>query len=75
MQLYLLCQVNLLFTTDVEGIHVPNRSTMIYFDLPTTGRSYVQLKGQACQNYFQHVMMLERFVVLLQAGFIKLGLI
>ncbi|XP_017229455.1 endoribonuclease Dicer homolog 3 isoform X2 [Daucus carota subsp. sativus] len=53
-------KVNLLFTTDVEGIHVPNRSTMIYFDLPTTGRSYVQLKGQACQNYFQHVMMLER---------------
>ncbi|KAK1367977.1 endoribonuclease Dicer-like [Heracleum sosnowskyi] len=53
-------KVNLLFTTDIEGIHVPNCSTVIYFDLPTTFCSYVQSQGQARQNNSQYVMMLER---------------
>ncbi|XP_074345959.1 endoribonuclease Dicer homolog 3a-like isoform X1 [Apium graveolens] len=55
-------KVNLLFTTDVveEGIHVPNCSTVIRFDLPTTVRSYVQSRGRARQKNSQYVMMLER---------------
>ncbi|KAK9273139.1 hypothetical protein L1049_017946 [Liquidambar formosana] len=55
-------KVNLLFSTDVveEGIHVPNCSCVIRFDLPKTVRSYVQSRGRARQNDSQFVMMLER---------------
>ncbi|XP_057957753.1 endoribonuclease Dicer homolog 3a [Malania oleifera] len=55
-------KVNLLFATDVveEGIHVPNCSCVIRFDLPKTVRSYVQSRGRARQNDSQFVMMLER---------------
>ncbi|KAL8107399.1 endoribonuclease Dicer homolog 3-like [Apium graveolens] len=53
-------KVNLLFTIDVEGIHVPNCATVIYFDLPTTVCCYVQSQVQAHQNNSQYVMMLER---------------
>ncbi|PON73127.1 Endoribonuclease Dicer-like3a [Parasponia andersonii] len=55
-------KVNLLFTTDVveEGIHVPNCSYVIRFDLPKTVRSYVQSRGRARQHDSQFVMMLER---------------
>ncbi|XP_063947004.1 endoribonuclease Dicer homolog 3a-like isoform X1 [Daucus carota subsp. sativus] len=55
-------KVNLLFTTDVveEGIDVPNCSTVIRFDLPTTVRSYVQSRGRARQDNSQYLMMLER---------------
>ncbi|XP_059458543.1 endoribonuclease Dicer homolog 3 [Corylus avellana] len=55
-------KVNLLFATDVveEGIHVPNCSCVIRFDLPKTVRSYVQSRGRARQNNSQFVVMLER---------------
>ncbi|OVA04235.1 Ribonuclease III domain [Macleaya cordata] len=55
-------KVNLLFTTDVaeEGIHVPNCSRVIRFDLPKTVRSYVQSRGRARQSGSQYVLMLER---------------
>ncbi|XP_050268142.1 endoribonuclease Dicer homolog 3a isoform X1 [Quercus robur] len=55
-------KVNLLFATDVveEGIHVPNCSCVIRFDLPKTVRSYVQSRGRARQDNSQFVMMLER---------------
>ncbi|KAJ4951413.1 hypothetical protein NE237_028245 [Protea cynaroides] len=55
-------EVNLLFTTDVaeEGIHVPNCSSIIRFDLPKTVRSYVQSRGRARQTDSQYVLMLER---------------
>ncbi|XP_062101177.1 endoribonuclease Dicer homolog 3 [Humulus lupulus] len=55
-------KVNLLFATDVveEGIHVPNCSYVIRFDLPKTVRSYVQSRGRARQLDSQFVMMLER---------------
>ncbi|KAM6559383.1 hypothetical protein CsatA_028622 [Cannabis sativa] len=55
-------KVNLLFATDVveEGIHVPNCSYVIRFDLPKTVRSYVQSRGRARQQDSQFVMMLER---------------
>ncbi|KAL5853636.1 hypothetical protein ACOSQ3_008754 [Xanthoceras sorbifolium] len=55
-------KINLLFATDVveEGIHVPNCSCVIRFDLPKTVRSYVQSRGRARQNDSQFVMMLER---------------
>ncbi|PSS19311.1 Endoribonuclease Dicer 3a like [Actinidia chinensis var. chinensis] len=55
-------KVNLLFSTDVieEGIHVPNCSSVIRFDLPKTVRSYVQSRGRARQNDSQFIMMLER---------------
>ncbi|KAI4337204.1 hypothetical protein L6164_015649 [Bauhinia variegata] len=55
-------QVNLLFTTDVveEGIHVPNCSYVIRFDLPKTVPSYVQSQGQARQDDSQFILMLER---------------
>uniref|UniRef100_A0A7N0U744 Uncharacterized protein n=1 Tax=Kalanchoe fedtschenkoi TaxID=63787 RepID=A0A7N0U744_KALFE len=54
--------VNLLFATDVveEGIHVPNCSYVIRFDLPKTVRSYVQSRGRARQNKSRFIMMLER---------------
>lgn len=60
--LYIWCQVNLLFATDVveEGIHVPNCSSVIRFDLPKTVRSYVQSRGRARQNDSQYTIMLER---------------
>ncbi|XVF48783.1 hypothetical protein PTKIN_Ptkin03bG0216400 [Pterospermum kingtungense] len=55
-------KVNLLFATDVveEGIHVPNCSCVIRFDLPKTVRSYVQSRGRARQSNSQFIMMLER---------------
>ncbi|XP_042485493.1 endoribonuclease Dicer homolog 3a [Macadamia integrifolia] len=55
-------EVNLLFTTDVaeEGIHVPDCSSIIRFDLPKTVRSYVQSRGRARQPDSQYVIMLER---------------
>ncbi|KAF8393640.1 hypothetical protein HHK36_021886 [Tetracentron sinense] len=55
-------KVNLLFTTDVseEGLHVPNCSCVIRFDLPKTVRSYVQSRGRARQSDSQYVLMLER---------------
>ncbi|KAL0006265.1 hypothetical protein SO802_013826 [Lithocarpus litseifolius] len=43
-----------------EGIHVPNCSCVIRFDLPKTVRSYVQSRGRARQDNSQFVMMLER---------------
>ncbi|KAK3027516.1 hypothetical protein RJ639_040231, partial [Escallonia herrerae] len=45
-------KVNLLFATDVveEGIHVPNCSSVIRFDLPKTVRSYVQSRGHTAIN-------------------------
>ncbi|KAJ6957432.1 endoribonuclease Dicer [Populus alba x Populus x berolinensis] len=55
-------KVNLLFATDVveEGIHVPNCSCVIRFDLPKTVRSYVQSRGRARQNNSNFITMLER---------------
>ncbi|GAV80701.1 Helicase_C domain-containing protein/Ribonuclease_3 domain-containing protein/PAZ domain-containing protein/dsRNA_bind domain-containing protein/ResIII domain-containing protein [Cephalotus follicularis] len=55
-------KVNLLFATDVveEGIHVPNCSCVIRFDLPKTVRSYIQSRGRARQNNSQFIVMLER---------------
>ncbi|KAK1262916.1 hypothetical protein QJS04_geneDACA009520 [Acorus gramineus] len=55
-------EVNLLFTTDVaeEGIHVPNCSCVIRFDLPKTVRSYVQSRGRARQVGSTYFIMLER---------------
>ena len=56
-------QVNLLFTTDVaeEGIHVPECSCVIRFDLPRTTRSYVQSRGRARQEDSQYILMIERY--------------
>ncbi|XP_006645199.1 endoribonuclease Dicer homolog 3a isoform X3 [Oryza brachyantha] len=55
-------KVNLLFTTDVaeEGIHVPDCSCVIRFDLPRTTRSYVQSRGRARQEDSQYILMIER---------------
>ncbi|KAJ3699720.1 hypothetical protein LUZ61_003425 [Rhynchospora tenuis] len=55
-------KVNLLFTTDVaeEGLHIPDCSYVIRFDLPKTVRSYVQSCGRARQMDSQFVIMLER---------------
>ncbi|PPR87215.1 hypothetical protein GOBAR_AA33473 [Gossypium barbadense] len=55
-------KVNLLFATDVvdEGIHIPNCSCVICFDLPKTVWSYVQSRGRARQSGSQFIMMLER---------------
>ncbi|OAY54204.1 endoribonuclease Dicer homolog 3 isoform X4 [Manihot esculenta] len=55
-------KVNLLFATDVlrEGIHVPNCSCVICFDLPKTVCCYVQSRGRARQNDSQYIIMLER---------------
>uniref|UniRef100_A0A1D1ZF59 Endoribonuclease Dicer 3a n=1 Tax=Anthurium amnicola TaxID=1678845 RepID=A0A1D1ZF59_9ARAE len=55
-------KVNLLFTTDVaeEGLHVPNCSCVIRFDLPKTVRSYIQSHGRARQADSCYVIMLER---------------
>lgn len=55
-------KVNLLFATDVveEGIHVPECSCVIRFDLPKTVRSYVQSRGRARQIDSQFITMLER---------------
>jgi endoribonuclease Dicer len=54
-------QVNLLFTTDVaeEGIHIPDCSCVIRFDLPRTTRSYVQSRGRARQDS-QYILMIEQ---------------
>ncbi|XP_021666513.2 endoribonuclease Dicer homolog 3 isoform X2 [Hevea brasiliensis] len=55
-------KVNLLFSTDVlrEGIHVPNCSCVICFDLPKTVCCYVQSRGRARQNDSEYIIMLER---------------
>ncbi|KAF8664946.1 hypothetical protein HU200_054266 [Digitaria exilis] len=55
-------KVNLLFTTDVaeEGIHVPDCSCVIRFDLPRTTRSYVQSRGRARQKDSQYILMIEQ---------------
>ncbi|XP_027190700.1 endoribonuclease Dicer homolog 3a isoform X2 [Cicer arietinum] len=55
-------KVNLLFTTDVleEGIHVPNCSCVIRFDLPKTVCSYIQSRGRSRRANSQFVLMLER---------------
>ncbi|KAJ1286734.1 hypothetical protein BS78_03G374900 [Paspalum vaginatum] len=55
-------KVNLLFTTDVaeEGIHVPDCSCVIRFDLPRTTRSYVQSRGRARQKGSLYIIMIER---------------
>lgn len=55
-------QLNLLFSTDVveEGLHVPNCSFVVRFDLPKTVRSYVQSRGRARQNNSQYILLLER---------------
>lgn len=52
-----------MFATDVaeEGIHVPNCSCVIRFDLPKTVRSYVQSRGRARQNGSRYVLMIERY--------------
>ncbi|KAK7256023.1 hypothetical protein RIF29_29454 [Crotalaria pallida] len=62
LQLFSCGKVNLLFVTDVveEGIHVPNCSYVIRFDLPKTVRSYVQSRGRARQNNSKFLMMIER---------------
>ncbi|KAH9804979.1 Endoribonuclease Dicer [Citrus sinensis] len=55
-------KVNLLFATDVieEGMHVPNCSYVIRFDLPKTVSSYIQSRGRARQHNSQFILMLER---------------
>ncbi|XP_072998886.1 endoribonuclease Dicer homolog 3a isoform X1 [Typha latifolia] len=55
-------KVNLLFTTDVaeEGIHIPDCSCVIRFDLPKTVRSYVQSRGRARQAGSHYIIMVER---------------
>ncbi|XP_022132011.1 endoribonuclease Dicer homolog 3a isoform X2 [Momordica charantia] len=55
-------KLNLLFSTDVveEGLHVPNCSSVVRFDLPKTIRSYVQSRGRARQNNSQYILLLER---------------
>ncbi|KAJ4764395.1 Protein Dicer [Rhynchospora pubera] len=55
-------KVNLIFTTDVaeEGIHIPDCSYVIRFDLPKTVRSYVLSCGRARQIDSQFFIMLER---------------
>ncbi|ONM35313.1 dicer-like 104 [Zea mays] len=55
-------KVNLLFTTDVaeEGIHIPDCSCVIRFDLPRTTRSYVQSRGRARQRDSQYILMIEQ---------------
>ncbi|XP_050366617.1 endoribonuclease Dicer homolog 3a-like [Argentina anserina] len=62
LKLFSCGEVNLLFSTDVveEGIHVPNCSCVIRFDLPKTVRSYVQSRGRARQDNSQFILMLER---------------
>ncbi|WCJ29281.1 dicer-like 3 [Euphorbia peplus] len=55
-------KLNLLFSTDVlrEGIHVPDCSCVICFDLPKTVCCYVQSRGRARQNDSQYIIMVER---------------
>ncbi|KAI4379952.1 hypothetical protein MLD38_006189 [Melastoma candidum] len=55
-------KVNLLFSTDVieEGIHVPECSCVIRFDLPKTVKSYIQSRGRARQDESLHISLLER---------------
>ncbi|KAB2049914.1 hypothetical protein ES319_A13G209300v1 [Gossypium barbadense] len=43
-----------------KGIHIPNCSCVICFDLPKTVWSYVQSRGRARQSGSQFIMMLER---------------
>nr|CAB3475177.1 unnamed protein product [Digitaria exilis] len=62
LDLFCSGKVNLLFTTDVaeEGIHVPDCSCVIRFDLPRTTRSYVQSRGRARQKDSQYILMIEQ---------------
>ncbi|KAK3162796.1 hypothetical protein QOZ80_1BG0093880 [Eleusine coracana subsp. coracana] len=55
-------KVNLLFTTDVaeEGIHIPDCSCVVRFDLPRTTCSYVQSRGRARRKDSQYILMIER---------------
>nr|GLL32084.1 endoribonuclease Dicer homolog 3 [Ipomoea trifida] len=55
-------KVDVLFTTDadVEGINLPDCSSVIRFDLPRTVSSYVQSKKQASQKDMKYIIMLER---------------
>ncbi|XP_050938034.1 endoribonuclease Dicer homolog 3a isoform X2 [Cucumis melo] len=62
LELFCHGKLNLLFSTDVveEGLHVPNCSFVVRFDLPKTVRSYVQSRGRARQNNSQYILLLER---------------
>ncbi|XP_020094858.1 endoribonuclease Dicer homolog 3b-like isoform X2 [Ananas comosus] len=62
LELFRAGKVNLLFTTDVaeEGIHVPNCSWVIRFDVPKTLCSFVQSRGRARRSNSYYVLMLER---------------
>ncbi|KAG6599127.1 Endoribonuclease Dicer-like 3a, partial [Cucurbita argyrosperma subsp. sororia] len=62
LELFRHGKVNLLFSTDVveEGLHVPNCSFVVRFDLPKTVRSYVQSRGRARQSNSQYILLLER---------------
>ncbi|KAJ6793943.1 endoribonuclease Dicer-like protein 3a [Iris pallida] len=55
-------KINVLFTTNVaeEGLHVPECSCVIRFDLPKTVCSYVQSRGRARQAGSHYIVMLER---------------
>lgn len=53
--------VNILrFDIAEEGIHVPNCSWVMRFDLPSTVRSYLQSRGRARSHNSNYVLMLER---------------
>ncbi|KAG0500438.1 hypothetical protein HPP92_000510 [Vanilla planifolia] len=62
LDLFRLGKVNILFTTDVaeEGLHIPECSCVIRFDLPKTVRSYVQSRGRARRFGSRYIVMLER---------------
>nr|GME03780.1 endoribonuclease Dicer homolog 3A [Ipomoea batatas] len=53
-------KVDVLFTTDadVEGINLPDCSSVIRFDLPRTDSSYVQSQKQASQKDLKYIIML-----------------
>lgn len=57
-----MSQVDVLFTTDavVEGINLPDCSSVIRFDLPRTVSSYAQSQKQASQKDLKYITMLER---------------
>lgn len=51
-----------MFSTDVieEGIHVPECSCIVRFDLPKTVKSYIQSRGRARKEESLHIILLER---------------
>ncbi|PKA63342.1 Endoribonuclease Dicer like 3a [Apostasia shenzhenica] len=61
LDLFRLGKVKILLTTDVaeEGLHIPECSSVIRFDLPKTVRSYVQSRGRARKFDSQYIIMLE----------------